>query len=416
MGLAKCSKVLRPFSHLRGLVFLFCLLVGSGFSQVPWVGGALQVLYLAPSQPTLESLVSIPGFEAIQRKYHFLERWKQSVSFFSVQQNLFPGVFETLVQQPVVFFWYTPGSEEHLLALSLGETLLLETFLDVTSGALQNGGVIFPFFPGVEQWVKALHPNTVSARVRDFVLFSTNQEFLDMASSAIKFRQDFPESTLFFLESGGEVVEGKNAFHFLLVETRRQATRAVSPLPAGLLEKVQAQKSPFDVVGSWHAWSGDVAFAEMQRTVEVFGSNEEWNRFGAAACERSEWVQMESKGEEWLLVFWMKDPLPFFAPFSEQWGLEKKELPNVVFSWNGVPGLHATPLSDRLLLSNVSDVVQKSLFGVDPEMLEEMASSLETGNPFSWEFASPGDGQLPLSLFRWKTVENGIEKRSLRIF
>ncbi len=359
MGLVKCSDLRTIRSVLAWLVlaplFVTSYSAFATVGSIPWVQDTSLTLYLSSYQ-SFQNL-DAPSIHTLWNVFRMDQQIEQRVFRWSIENNLHASLFDRLLKQPVILCWYGPMEGWNPLG-QIEAFFHPEAFFSLLHNAMERGGVILPYFEGVEILFRGLFSaEPFSYRVGEYVGISFSAQGLQRIREQQIYRESFSPSILLYGQTPLQVLEVRRQAGFLSVDLRGQPTGSHQPLTAqSVLDWIEDYGISSEQ-SQIHWFSPSYYLARYPALFPEFTYDSEWNRMLRAILEKATMVIHEDFPDQWIIR--VHHPLaqeamrPFFASWSEPFDESAKD--QVICLRSSPPNLWIRVLDDRILFSNKND-------------------------------------------------------------
>ena len=359
MGLVKCSDLRTIRKVLAWLVlapfFMSSYSALATAGTIPWVQDTSLTLYLSSYQ-SFQNL-DVPSVRSLWRAFRMDQQIDKRVFRWSIEKNLHTSLFERLFERPVILCWY--GSMEGWNPLGQIEAFFHpDAFFSLLHNAMERGGVILPYFEGVEILFRGLYSQQlVTYRIGEFVGISFTAQGLQRIREQQIYRESFSPSTLLYGQTPLQVVDVRKQTGFLSVDLRSQPTGTHLPVSAqAVLDWMEHYGIASDQL-QVHWFSPSYYLARYPAIFPEFSYDSEWNRMVRTILEKAEMVIHEDFPDQWIIHVNHPFPQEVMRPFFDSWSVPFDEdgEDQVICLRSAHPSLWIQVLEDRILFSNQND-------------------------------------------------------------
>lgn len=338
------------FTHL--LIYPSLGIIASNHT-IPWVKGTTLSLYISSYSGFRQ--LDTPTIDHLWSSLQMEQRLNQRVLRWSVEAGVHPSLYWRLMDQPLVLFWFTPY-QGLIPDVRVEDLFLPEALPSIMHSAIEGGGMILPYFEGVEVVVRSLIKSPlITFRSGNFIGFTSSTQWLNRTREQQIYREAFPSSTMIYAETPLQVLEARSQSGYVDVDVRSQPSGSHRLLDGEkVFNWIEARGIPNDSL--YIHWISPAYYrSAYPRLFPDFTFDSEWDRMMSQLLDRSELVVHEETPEKWLIVVYHPSPLEEMKPFFSSWALSFNHAPaigDVIALNHQDPGLWIRIDEDRISFSN----------------------------------------------------------------
>ncbi|MDD8053336.1 MAG: hypothetical protein PHX90_04535, partial [Thermotogota bacterium] len=314
--------MVRCFKPVACAFFLFAAAMPLLYARIPWFTGSVECLYV---QGIAGALNEISQNENLAKAYEMDLRtaiWKREIRRFCQEHNLYLPVAEAFYEKSWVLAWY--DAQEAVPEFSVDRMMDLSWTLNLLRDALRNGVVAVEDYPGALEWLSEVYGGPLASVKNGETRFcSAFQNMLQMAMERVIYREDFSKSIVFFQEPSDRIIEVKNAYKFLQVETKTEKAYHAKYARFSEKEALTAIDAPMFLEEIERLTLMNVlSFKEnIRQWFTLTPDHTALDQFFDALSDETELILFQSSGKDWVLTFFLSVPSDTYRSLFESWGI-----------------------------------------------------------------------------------------------